>query len=69
MWRAIAEASPPGTSEEEIRLAGIAAWSALHGIVDLYTFRTVEGIRKRMGGEQPFLRAILGHLGVFAGGR
>ncbi len=67
MQQSIAELCPPDTSEEDILLAGIAAWSALHGIVDLYSFRTVEAVRNRLGSEQAFLRAILAHLGVFAG--
>lgn len=67
MQQSIAEMGPPDTSEQDVLLAGIAAWSALHGIVDLYSFRTVEAVRDRVGGQQAFLRAILAHLGVFAG--
>lgn len=67
MWQSIREASAPGVSEDDVQLAGIAAWSALHGMIDLYSFRTVEAVRDRLGGQQPFVRAVLDHLGVFAG--
>jgi AcrR family transcriptional regulator len=59
MWSAVAEASPSQVGERDVRLASLGIWSALHGLVDLYSFRTVQALLDSVGGEEPFLQSVL----------
>jgi len=65
MSEAVSESRLPEWSETDELLAGIAAWAAIHGLADLSTFKVLEPIKARLGGEQAFLKAVMEHLGVF----
>lgn len=52
--------------EQEIRLATIAAWCAAHGVAEMAGFKEFAELKAAMGGEEPFIRAILQHLGIYA---
>jgi AcrR family transcriptional regulator len=67
MLEAVVEGSAPGPTELDVQLAGIAAWAAIHGLVEMANFKMLEPIKAELGGEQAFLRAVMAHLGVFAG--
>lgn len=54
------------SDELELRLATIAAWCAAHGVAEMVGFKEFEGIKQALGGEAAFIRAILGHLGIYA---
>lgn len=49
----------------DIELATIAAWCAAHGLAEMSTFKQFEGLKAGLGGEEAFLRGVLGHLGMF----
>ena len=52
--------------EQEIRLATIAAWCAAHGVAEMAGFKEFAELKAAMGGEEPFIRAILQHVGIYA---
>lgn len=52
--------------ERELTLATIAAWCAAHGVAEMAGFKEFEELKKQMGGEEAFIRAILDHLGIYA---
>ncbi|MDO9474127.1 MAG: TetR/AcrR family transcriptional regulator [Caulobacter sp.] len=49
----------------DIELATIAAWCAAHGLAEMSTFKQFDGLKIGLGGEEAFLRGVLGHLGMF----
>lgn len=53
-------------NELELTLATIAAWCAAHGVAEMAGFKEFEELKKQMGGEEAFIRAILDHLGIYA---
>ena len=59
----------PGVSDDDIELATIAAWCAAHGLAEMTCFRQFDPLKAGLGGEEAFLRAVLGHLGMFQTGR
>ena len=61
-FRAVAGAE---VAEIDIELATIAAWCAAHGLAEMNTFRQFAPLKDALGGEEGFLRAVLGHLGMF----
>jgi AcrR family transcriptional regulator len=52
--------------ERDLTLATIAAWCAAHGVAEMAGFKEFEELKKQMGGEEAFIRAILDHLGIYA---
>jgi AcrR family transcriptional regulator len=70
-WRhvhdAIIEAGADPDDPHELELATIAAWCAAHGVAEMAGFKEFENIKASMGGEEPFVRAVLQHIGVFSG--
>jgi hypothetical protein len=52
--------------ELELKLATIASWCAAHGVAEMVGFKEFESLKKEMGGEEAFIRAILDHLGIYA---
>ncbi|HEY5072029.1 MAG TPA: TetR/AcrR family transcriptional regulator [Caulobacteraceae bacterium] len=63
---AIIEAGADGSNSRELALATIAAWCAAHGVAEMAGFKEFESLKAEMGGEEPFVRALLEHVGVFA---
>jgi AcrR family transcriptional regulator len=53
--------------ERELQLATIALWCAAHGLAEMANFKEFAELKAAMGGEEPFLRAVLRHYGVFGG--
>lgn len=64
MHSAFMEANP-GASPHDLELATVGAWAALHGLSELSTYKVLDPLRARLGGEEAMLREVLGHLGVF----
>jgi AcrR family transcriptional regulator len=64
---AIIEAGADPNDHRELQLATIAAWCAAHGVAEMASFKEFDSLKAEMGGEEPFLRALLDHIGVFAG--
>lgn len=54
--------------EVGLELATIACWCAAHGLAEMSVFKKFEPLKAELGGEDAFLRGVLGHIGVFAGG-
>jgi AcrR family transcriptional regulator len=66
---AIIDAGADPRDTAEIQLATIAAWCAAHGVAEMAAFKEFDPLKEAMGGEEPFVRALLDHIGVFAGRR
>lgn len=49
----------------ELELATIAAWCGAHGLAEMASFAQFRHLREDMGGELPFIRAILRRMRVF----
>ena len=62
---ALAEAAGEGVRGTDIHLAAIATWCAIHGLAQMRGFAQLDMIKRRLGGEQQFLRGVLDHLGMF----
>lgn len=56
------------TDEISLELATIACWCAAHGLAEMTSFKQFEPLKDALGGEEAFLRGVLGHVGVFAKG-
>lgn len=69
-WRHVAdaliEAGADPADEQEMALAQIAAWCNAHGVAEMAGFKEFEPLKEAMGGEEPFVRALLSHVGIFA---
>ena len=69
-WRhvreALIEAGADPNNERDLELATIAAWCAAHGVAEMAGFREFEPLKTALGGEEPFVRAVLEHMGIFA---
>jgi AcrR family transcriptional regulator len=63
---ALIEAGADPADERELELATIAAWCAAHGVAEMAGFKEFEGVKAALGGEEPFVRAVLDHLGIYA---
>jgi AcrR family transcriptional regulator len=53
----------------DLELATVAAWCAAHGLAEMAGFKQFEHIKEALGGEEPFLHAVLSHMGLFPGHR
>lgn len=55
----------PDVQDGDIELATIAAWCAAHGLAEMGGFKQFGPLKDALGGEEAFLRGVLGHLGMF----
>ena len=62
---ALIEAGADPNDEREMQLAQIAAWCNAHGVAEMAGFREFEPLKAALGGEEAFVRAVLGHVGIF----
>jgi AcrR family transcriptional regulator len=65
---ALIEAGADPLDEQELQLATIASWCAVHGLAEMCNFKDFQALKEAMGGEEAFLRAILRHYGTFVVG-
>ncbi len=69
-WRhvaeAIIEAGADPADQQDMALAQIAAWCNVHGVAEMAGFKEFEPLKEALGGEEPFVRALLSHVGIFA---
>ncbi|HWF00290.1 MAG TPA: TetR/AcrR family transcriptional regulator [Caulobacteraceae bacterium] len=63
---AIADAGRDPHDEREMRLIQIAAWCAAHGVAEMAGFKDFESLKAELGGEEAFVRAVLGHVGILS---
>jgi len=59
----------PEVKDDDIELATIAAWCAAHGLAEMSSFKQFDPLKSALGGEEAFLRGVLGHLGMFQASR
>lgn len=64
---AILAAGAHPTSELDLQLIQIAAWCTAHGIAEMVDFKEFEDLKDQLGGEEPFVRAVLAHVGILSG--
>ena len=64
---AFRETAGPDYPEADVELATIAAWCAGHGLAEMSSFNQFAPLKAALGGDDAFLRAVLGHLGMFSG--
>jgi AcrR family transcriptional regulator len=62
---ALIEAGADPEDERELQVATIAAWCAAHGVAEMVAFKEFEPLKKALGGDVPFIRAVLGHVRLF----
>jgi hypothetical protein len=48
-----------------MELATIASWCSAHGVAEMAGFKEFEPLKKALGGEEAFVRAVLGHIGIY----
>jgi AcrR family transcriptional regulator len=48
----------------DIELSIAASWCATHGLAEMVGFRQFDHLKEALGGQTPFLRAILTHMGL-----
>jgi Transcriptional regulator len=53
------------SAETDLELATIASWCAAHGLAEMVGFKQFEHMREVLGGERPFIAAVLQHMGLF----
>jgi len=52
-------------ADTHLELATIAAWCGAHGLAEMAGFKQFEHLKDELGGERPFLEAVLNHMGLF----
>lgn len=52
------------TTVTDIELGIAAAWCAAHGLAEMAGFKQFDRLKDELGGEQPFLQAVLDHIGL-----
>jgi AcrR family transcriptional regulator len=50
--------------EAHLELATVAAWCGAHGLAEMAGFRQFDQLKAQLGGERPFLEAVLNHMGL-----
>jgi len=69
-WRsvrdALIDAGADPNDERELQLATIGAWCAAHGVAEMAGFREFASLKAALGGEEPFVRAVLDHVRIYA---
>ena len=63
---ALIAAGADPNDERELKLTQIAAWCNAHGVAEMAGFKEFEPLKEALGGEEAFVRALLGHVGVFS---
>lgn len=53
------------TAETDLELATIASWCAAHGLAEMAGFKQFSDMKQALGGEAPFIAAVLQHMGLF----
>jgi hypothetical protein len=56
------EGSDPTATDIELEIA--AAWCGAHGLAEMASFRQFDRLKEALGGERPFLKAVLSHMGL-----
>ena len=51
--------------DTHLELASVAAWCGAHGLAEMASFRQFEHLKQELGGEKPFIEAVLSHMGLF----
>lgn len=64
---AILAAGAKPMTELDLQLIQIAAWCTAHGIAEMVGFKEFEELKEQLGGEEAFVRAVLGHVGILSG--
>ena len=59
------EAGAGPMDEQELELATTAAWSAAHGLAEMFSFRQFDHLKESLGGDDAFLRGVFEHMGIF----
>jgi AcrR family transcriptional regulator len=62
--RAFLAAADAAEAPLDLELAIVAAWCAAHGLAEMAAFKHFHRLRAEVGGEDAFLQAVLGRLGV-----
>ena len=52
-----------GSPDADIELDVLAAWASSHGLAEMASFRQFGGLKEMLGGEEPFIRAVLERMG------
>ena len=50
-------------SEADLELGILAAWSSSHGLAEMVGFKQFDKLKQELGGEEPFIKAVLEHMG------
>lgn len=53
------------SQETHLELASAAAWCGAHGLAEMAGFKQFDHLKAELGGERPFLEAVLNHMGLF----
>jgi hypothetical protein len=53
------------SQETHLELASAAAWCGAHGLAEMAGFKQFDRLKADLGGERPFLEAVLNHMGLF----
>jgi AcrR family transcriptional regulator len=61
---ALARESKATLNEMELGIA--AAWCGAHGLAEMAGFRQFDRLKEALGGEEPFLKAVLSHMGLYS---
>jgi AcrR family transcriptional regulator len=54
-------------NDREMQVIQIAAWCSAHGVAEMAGFKEFDTLKKELGGEEAFVRAVLKHVGILAG--
>jgi len=72
-WTQVAEAIIESgmivNDPRDLELATISAWCTAHGVAEMAGFREFDDLKKELGGEEAFVRAVLSHVGIFGPAR
>ena len=60
------KASDEKADPDDLELATIAGWCAAHGLAEMSQSREFDELKQRLGGDIPFFKAVLDHLGMFS---
>lgn len=60
------KASDEKAEPDDLELATIAGWCAAHGLAEMSQSREFDELKQKLGGDIPFFRAVLDHLGMFS---
>ena len=60
------KASDEKADPVDLELATIAGWCAAHGLAEMSQSKEFDELKQRLGGDVPFYRAVLDHLGMFS---